>query len=113
MKRSKRCKVTLSRDGLAQFKNELQKSLSQLTQLDFDPIRELSLFPIPHESSDFDIPQAFIYEFADIAPFRMLKKNLYRHPYVRTCCEPDDVPQCACKPDTGCDENCQNRLLYM
>lgn len=52
-------------------------------------------------------------------PYRKLQQNLYKAPLQRPnfSIDDDDIPLCVCNPSEqeqgGCDDTCQNRLLYM
>ena len=46
-------------------------------------------------------------------PYRTLKQNLYRSPCFRETVHADDLAPCKCTPEQGCDEECENRMLYM
>ena len=66
--------------------------------------------------SDFTAPEDFIINQLS-GPYRELLANQYKSvskSQVVSHFDGDDTPHlCSCQPDTGCDRNCQNRILYM
>jgi hypothetical protein len=87
------------RDAIGQFISKIMSSIPQNID-EFDPELENYHSQEPLKASEHPY-------------FRLLKQNIYKHPLRRENCEHEDVPQCCCKPQTGCDLNCQNRLLFM
>lgn len=48
-------------------------------------------------------------------PFKRLKQNLYSSGITRSFIplNSDSHPICKCKVENGCDDNCENKILYM
>jgi hypothetical protein len=89
---------------------------------DFNPIEDLLPFGTIASlttQSDFDIPEEWKNnndEIAQYCNFRLLNQNLYKPPLQRSMfdlCSPEDIPHCTCTPETGCDGDCTNRILFM
>lgn len=90
---------------------ELQRELISTTINDLH-----ANFETVHDQ-DFDLsdyyPEACSFFGRGYPFFRQLKHNLYCGMSVPKCEEPENIPLCCCTPDSGCNESCQNRLLYM
>jgi hypothetical protein len=68
---------------------------------------------------EFDIPEPWKLEnfeqdqYPAEIQYKKLKQNLYKAPLCRPSFNIDDAPICVCTFESGCGENCENRLLYM
>ena len=73
-------------------------------------------FPLPEKQMDFGLPENYHQNNSDNSTYqhyRVLKSNLYRAPLARVCRPEEEVPQCSCSVQEGCDNQCQNRSLFM
>jgi hypothetical protein len=89
------------------------QSLQNVSPTEFSVPPDVLRVQTPGAHEDYELPQDYLAEFAGYTPFRVLKRNQYRPPLARSVCDMDDVPQCTCSVEDGCDADCQNRLLYM
>jgi len=81
---------------------------------DFSIIPWILLAPVSYSGCiDFDIPECWKNDTLPLTTFRVLARNNYKAPIQRPMCLPCDVPLCSCTVESGCDENCMNRLLNM
>ena len=81
---------------------------------DFSIIPDILLFPTPYDDEcDFDLPTEWKQYDEILNTYKTIQANYYRAPVQRVQLCADNVPTCSCKKDTGCDENCENKQLYM
>ena len=98
---------------------ELLKQNQKLTDLYKNLAVQLDI----DEYTDFDIPSKWKPKIIHDNPskslsriypkYKVILKNFYRPPLHRLTCDIDFIPPCCCEPATGCNESCQNRLLFM
>ena len=81
------------------------------TQFSLDP--DILPAPLPTTCCNFELPAEYMSLIPGMQQYRNIKRNIYRGPIVRQCCDPDDVPTCSCLVSTGCDHSCDNRLVFM
>ena len=62
--------------------------------------------------SDYIAPEDLIISELS-GPYRELTSNQYKSINKSQLLEYEESHTCSCTPETGCDENCQNRILYM
>lgn len=62
---------------------------------------------------DFELPENWTKVKSNIPPYRQLKQNYYKPPLQKPTFNEDDILVCNCSLTTGgCNDNCQNRLMF-
>ena len=79
---------------------------------DFTIVPDIILLEPPSDVADFDIPEKWKTN-ENYPRYRNITVNCYKAPLHRSCCPPEEVPMCSCTSEYGCDDDCQNRLLFM
>ncbi len=90
---------------------------------------DLIPFELPMENEDYSLSNDFIDEVMNVKQrvrrvggsinvpyYKKLKRNYYYNldPDIPRCIIKDeDIPTCSCRSQSGCDDNCQNRICYM
>lgn len=96
---------------------------------DYSIYPDLIPFELPMENEDYSLSNDFIDEVMrvkqrvrriggtiNVPYYKKLKRNYYHNldPDIPRCVMKDeDIPTCSCRSQSGCDDNCQNRICYM
>ena len=122
--------------GAIRVMQDTTANVTKMGQTDFELGPGMLPAPLPSHKMDFDLPTDWKDKrksksrktmddvslgkgkHLGILPpgipyYRQLRQNLYRSPLNRDMFRDTDPPVCNCIPELGCDEDCQNRMLYM
>ncbi len=94
---------------------------------DYSIYPDLIPFALPNEVEEYSLPKEFIDEVLNpkqrvrrvgdaihVPYYKKLKRNYYYNLDIPRCIMKDeDIPTCSCRTQSGCDDNCQNKICYM